>query len=144
MSLNLNKVTVAGRLGQDPELRKLPSGSEIVNISVATTRKWKQDNQQKEETEWHRIVAFGKTAENIAKYFSKGSAIYIEGRLKTSSWDDKETGKKLYKTEILADRFEFVESKASQENAGHVQYDEPRESGVPDTDDSISPDDIPF
>ncbi len=107
----MNKVIIMGNLGQDPEERFMPSGTAVCNISVATSRKWKDKdtNEPKEETSWHRCVAFGKTAETIVKYFKKGNKIMIEGRLKYGSYEKE--GVKHYTTEIVIDRFEFVEKR---------------------------------
>lgn len=107
----MNKVIIMGNLGQDPEQRWMPSGQAVTNISVATSRKWKDKTtgEPQEETSWHRCVAFGKTAETIAQYFKKGNKIMLEGRLKYGSYE--KDGHKNYTTDIVIDRFEFVEKK---------------------------------
>lgn len=103
----LNKAQVAGNLTRDPELKALPSGSQVVSFSVATNRKWTDKNGEKQEqTEFHNCTAFGKTAETIAKYFSKGKPIYVEGRLQTRSWE--KDGVKHYRTEVVVDTFQFM------------------------------------
>ncbi len=100
---SVNKAIIAGRIGQKPELKYLPSGSAAVNISVATTETWKDTTgQQKELTEWHRCSIFGKTAEFVANYLNQGDMVYVEGRIRTRSWDDKD-GIKRYSTEINVD-----------------------------------------
>lgn len=99
---SVNKAIVLGNLGQDPEARSTSSGQMVVNLSLATNRSWTgRDGQRKEETEWHRIVAFGKLAEIIEQYLKKGDQAYFEGRLQTRSWEDK-SGEKRYTTEIVA------------------------------------------
>jgi len=104
----LNKAFIIGNLTRDPELKSLPSGIKVVTFSVATNRVWKDKNGVKQESaDFHNIVSFGKQAETIAQYMEKGSSIFIEGRMQTRSWDDKESGQKRYRTEIVADRFQF-------------------------------------
>lgn len=107
----MNRVIIMGNLGQDPEMRYMPSGSAVCNISVATSRSWKDKDsgEKKEETSWHRCVAFGKTAETIGEYFKKGRKILIEGRLNYGSYE--KDGIKRYTTDIVIDRFEFVEKR---------------------------------
>lgn len=100
--MNLNKVILVGRLTQDPEERSLPSGRTVTNFSMATNRVYNdKDGNKQEETEYHDIVYFGKTAEVAAQYLSKGKMCLVEGRLQTRSWEDKDTGKKRYRTEII-------------------------------------------
>ena len=107
----MNKVIIMGNLGQDPETRFMPSGTACCNISVATSRKWKDKDtgEQQEETSWHRCVAFGKTAEIIQEHFTKGRKILIEGRLKYGKYE--KDGITRYTTDIVIDRFEFVEKR---------------------------------
>jgi len=102
----LNKVQVIGNVGQDPEIRYMPSGGAVANLTIATSEKWKDKNtgEQKEETEWHKIAVFGKLAEIIGEYVRKGSKIYIEGKLKTRKWTDQQ-GQEKYTTEIVVDGF---------------------------------------
>jgi len=103
----LNKVQIIGNLTRDPELKSLPSGIKVVSGSLATNRVWKDQNgAKKEATEYHNFVAFGKPGELIAQYMKKGGSLYLEGRLQTRSWDDKE-GKKNYRTEIVVENFQF-------------------------------------
>lgn len=105
---SLNKVLLIGHLGQDPELRYLPSGQPVANFSVATSEKWKgKDGNTSEKTEWHRIVVFGKVAENCKQYLVKGSPVYVEGRLQTREWQNKE-GQKQRTTEIVAQSVQFL------------------------------------
>ncbi|MAW33644.1 MAG: single-stranded DNA-binding protein [Proteobacteria bacterium] len=106
---SLNKVMLIGNLGRDPEVRYMPSGGAMCNISIATTENWRDKNtgDKKEKTEWHRIVMFGKQAELAEQYLKKGSPIYIEGRLQTRKWTTKE-GEDKYTTEVIADRMQFL------------------------------------
>jgi single-strand DNA-binding protein len=105
---SVNKVILVGNLGSDPELKYTPSNRPVCNLSVATNEVWKDKNGQKQEkTEWHRVNVWGEQAEHCSKYLSKGRMVYVEGRLQTRSWDDKE-GKKRYSTEIVADRVTFL------------------------------------
>lgn len=108
----MNKVIIMGNLGQDPDTRYMPSGTAATNISVATNRSWKDKDtgEKKDETSWHRCVAFGKQAETIQEHFTKGRKILIEGRLRYGSYE--KDGHKQYTTEIVIERFEFVEKKA--------------------------------
>ena len=105
---SVNKVILIGNLGKDPEVRYLPSGDAVTNISVATTDQWKDKSGEKQEhTEWHRVAFFGKTAEIAGEYLKKGSPVYIEGRIRTRKWQDKE-GNDKYSTEIVADRMQLL------------------------------------
>ena len=130
---SVNKVIIVGNLGRDPETRYLPSGEAVCNISVATTETWKDkaSGEKKEATEWHRISFFGKLAEIAGEYLKKGSQVYIEGQLRTRKYQDKETGKDRYSTEIRADRMQML---GSRQGAGDARggAGEPRaESGAP-------------
>lgn len=105
---NVNKVILIGRLGQNPELKTTPAGKSVANFSLATNESWQDKAGAKQErTEWHRIVVWDKTAELCNQYLSKGREAYIEGRLQTRQWDDKD-GKKHYTTEVVADRVQFL------------------------------------
>ncbi len=107
----MNKVIIMGNLGNDPDTRYMPSGQAVTNLSVATNRSWKDKDtgETQDEVSWHRCVAFGKTAEIIRDHFSKGRKILLEGRLRYGSYEKE--GVKHYTTEIVIDRFEFVEKK---------------------------------
>lgn len=100
----INKVILIGHLGQDPEVRYLPNGNAVATVTLATSETWKdkQTGQQKERTEWHRVVFFGKLAEIVGQYLRKGSQIYIEGRLQTRKWQDQ-SGQDRYTTEVVVD-----------------------------------------
>ena len=132
--MNLNKVFVLGNVTRDPEVRSMPSGSQVVSFGMATNRVWKDaQGQKKEEAEFHNIVAFGKLADTISRYVFKGSMILIEGRLKTSSWDDKSTGAKRYKTEIIAETMQLGPkgSGGSNSNGGNSNYGRSSEQDLP-------------
>jgi single-strand DNA-binding protein len=114
---SVNKVILIGNLGADPELKYTPSNRPLCNLSVATNEVFKdKSGQRQERTEWHRVTVWGEQAEHCSKYLSKGRSVYVEGRLQTRSWDDKE-GKKRYSTDIVADRVVFL-SGASGEGGG--------------------------
>jgi single-strand DNA-binding protein len=104
---SMNKVFVMGRLGVDPEMRYTPSQTAVTTLKVATTESWTKDGQRHEQTEWHRIIVWGRQAENCSKYLSKGRQVLVEGRLQTRAWDDK-TGQKRYTTEIVANHVQFI------------------------------------
>lgn len=150
---SINKVIVVGNLGRDPETKYMPSGDAMTNIAVATTDKWKDkaSGEQKEATEWHRISFFGKLAEIAGQYLKKGSQVYIEGKLRTRKWQDKD-GVEKYTTEIIADTMQMLGSRQ-----GASSQDEPAErpmtnrerhyaqaAGKPATDFSDMDSDIPF
>ncbi|MBI3753195.1 MAG: single-stranded DNA-binding protein [Deltaproteobacteria bacterium] len=104
----LNKVMLIGNLGADPEIKYTPSGTAIANFRIATSERWKdKDGKVQERTEWHRIVTFGKLAETCGEYLAKGKQVYIEGRIQTRSWDDKD-GNKKYMTEIVAGTMQML------------------------------------
>ena len=124
---SVNKVIIVGNLGRDPETRYMPSGDAMTNIAVATTDKWKDKatGEQKEATEWHRISFFGKLAEIAGQYLKKGSQVYVEGKLRTRKWTDKD-GIEKYSTEIIADTMQMLGSRqgmgggnASMDDAGY-------------------------
>ena len=106
---SINKVILIGNLGRDPEVRYTPNGSAICNISVATTRNWKDktSGDKVEETEWHRVVFYDRLAEIAGEYLKKGRPVYVEGRLKTRKWQDKD-GKDVYTTEVIADNMQLL------------------------------------
>ena len=109
----VNKVILIGNLGRDPEIRYVRDGTPVANLRIATTETWNDQNGQRQErTEWHRIVAWGKLAEIAKEYLSKGRQIYVEGRLQTRSWDDRE-GKKRYTTEVRADQMIMLGTRGS-------------------------------
>ena len=129
---SVNKVILIGNLGRDPEVRYMPSGDAVANISIATTETWKDKNGEKQEkTEWHRVAMFGKTAEVAGEYLKKGSQVYIEGRLETRKWTDKE-GQERYTTEIRADRMQMLGSRSGgSERMAPPEDDAPRAAAAP-------------
>lgn len=110
MSASVNKVILVGNIGRDPEVKYSPQGSAICNISIATTSSWKDKvtGEKKEETEWHRVVVYNKLAEIAGEYLKKGRPVYIEGKLKTRKWQDKDTGADRYSTDIVADQMQML------------------------------------
>ena len=116
---SINKVIIIGNLGKDPEVRYMPSGSAICNVTVATSRQWKnkESGDKMEETEWHRVSLFDRQAEIAGEYLKKGSSVYFEGRLKTRKWTDKE-GVERYTTEIIADVMQLLGSRQGAGGAG--------------------------
>jgi single-strand DNA-binding protein len=148
----VNKVIIVGRLGKDPEVRYTPNGQAVANFTVATSENWtdKTSGQKQEKTEWHRIVVWGRLAELSRDYLKKGRQVYVDGRLQTRSWDDKD-GVKKYITEIVANSIQFlgaspdkVESTTSDEGVETVQTS----TTVPNFDSGmgtqVSDDEIPF
>ena len=107
---SVNKVILVGNLGRDPEVRYSPDGAATCNVSIATTSLWKDkaSGERREETEWHRVVFYNRLAEIAGEYLRKGRSIYIEGRIKTRKWVDKETGQDRYSTEIIADQMQML------------------------------------
>src|SRR5215208_4170503 len=124
---SVNKVIIVGNLGADPETRFLPSGEAVANIRIATTDKWKDkaSGEQKEATEWHRIAFFGRLAEIAGEYLKKGSQVYVEGRIRTRKWQDKE-GQDRYSTEIVADSMQMLGSRAGAGEPRAEPRGEPR------------------
>ena len=142
---SVNKVILVGNLGRDPESRFLPSGEAVCNFSIATTEKWRdKSGEMKESTEWHRISAFGKTAEVCGEYLHKGSSVYIEGRIQTRKWTDKD-GNDRYTTEIRCDRMQMLGGRPQGDTpqrepaASKPAESKPAAGGFDDM-----PDDIPF
>jgi single-strand DNA-binding protein len=144
---SVNKVIIVGNLGRDPEVRYMPDGGAIANISVATTDIWKDKSGEKQErTEWHRVAFFGKLAEIAGEYLKKGSQVYVEGSLRTRKWQDKE-GKDRYTTEIVADRMQMLGSRGggseSMSQEPPAKEEVPSKSGGKGGMEDLE-DDIPF
>ncbi|MGH9456440.1 MAG: single-stranded DNA-binding protein [Thermoanaerobaculia bacterium] len=140
MSSSVNKVILIGRLGRDPEVRTTPSGTTVAKFSLATDERFTDRNGERQErTEWHNIVAWAKLAEICGQYLKKGKLVYIEGSLRTDSWDDKETGVKKYRTEIVAQNMQMLDRKG--EEGGGSYAGAARSSGAADT---VEEDDVPF
>lgn len=122
---SVNKAILIGNLGKDPEVRYMPSGEAIANITLATTDTWKDKSGEKQEkTEWHRVSFFGRLAEIVGEYLKKGSPVYVEGRIQTRKWQDKE-GQDRYTTEIVADRMQMLGSKSSGSGSFEVVENKP-------------------
>ncbi|MDQ2834312.1 MAG: single-stranded DNA-binding protein [Acidobacteriota bacterium] len=153
MARSVNKVILLGNVGKDPEIRATQSGMVVANFSIATTDRIKgQDGQFTDKTEWHNLVAFQRTAEIVRDYVKKGNKLYVEGRLQTSSWDDKATGQKKYKTEIIVSDLSLLSGKGEGGEAGGgyskpttASYDQRSPSNQSEyADVGITDDDIPF
>lgn len=129
---SVNRVILIGNLGRDPELRYMPAGDAVTNLNIATTDSWKDKSGAKQErTEWHRISMFGKQAEVAGQYLKKGSSVYIEGRLQTREWSDKE-GVARKTTEIVADRMQMLGGRPESDGQSNQQATPTHaESGVP-------------
>lgn len=124
----LNKVMLIGRLGADPELKYTPAGAAVLTLSLATNTSWKdQEGRSQEKTEWHRVVAWRKLAEIIGQYAKKGSRIYVEGKVMTRSWTDKD-GAKRYTTEIQAESIQLLDSRGEREEAAPMEPPVPGEA----------------
>jgi len=151
----LNKVLLYGNLTRDPELRALPSGQQVATFGLATNRSFKnKEGAQQEQTEFHNIVAFGRTAEVMGQYLKKGRPVYVEGRIQTRSWD--KDGQKQYRTEIVVDNFQFGPqggmdgSRGASQPARASDNAQPQQSAadmgadIQYPDEEINPEDIPF
>jgi len=154
MARGVNKVILLGNLGKDPELSYLPSGQSVAKFSLATSRKYKdKSGELKDETEWHNIVAWGKLGELCHQYIKKGQSVFVEGRIQTRSWDDKQTGQKKYRTEIVAENVQFGPRPFREGTAGQAQGqpESPKEKEevletvqYPADEEEIKPEEIPF
>ena len=147
----LNKAIVIGNLTRDPELRSLPSGVKVCSFSLATNRVWKDKNGARQESaDYHNIVVFGRQAETVAQYMKKGSSMLIEGRTQTRSWEDKTSGEKKYRTEIVADRTQFGPKGGASSGGQTTNGKAQPATGSEDVDtieypeEDINPEDIPF
>ena len=147
MAAGLNRVSLIGNLGKDPEIRQTQSGTAVGTLRIGVTEKRKEGDEYKDHTEWVSVVCFGKTAENAGKYLQKGRQIFVEGRLQTRTWDDK-SGQTRYTTEVLATQVLFLGSAKDQPSAGNfTRTDAPSSSlGKQDhmADGFVEVDDIPF
>jgi len=143
MARSLNKVMLIGNLGRDPEVRYTPSGVAVATFTIATNESWRdQEGNTQERTEWHNIVAWRKLAEICGEWLKKGKKVYIEGRLQTRSYDDKNTGTKRYTTEIVADNMIMLDSRgASGESAPQAPAQSSEEPSLPG---GSKDDDLPF
>lgn len=151
MARGVNKVILIGNLGRDPEMRYTPSGLAVANVTLATSEAWKdkQSGETQERTEWHRVVFYQRLAEIAGEYLRKGSKVFVEGRLRTSKWQDKTTGQDRYTTEIIADNMQMLDSKGSaSSDYAPSSYEKPAAAAnpVPDAAPAMDnfDDDIPF
>jgi single-strand DNA-binding protein len=157
MARGINKVILVGSLGKDPELRQLPNGNSVANISLATSESWKDRNtgQKQEKTEWHRVIIFGKLAEIAGQYLSKGTKVYFEGKLQTRKWQDRATGQDKYTTEIVVDsggQMQMLDNRQRGNtqsppardtfNTGKQTYNSPGPGPAPNSVPAINPDPI--
>lgn len=158
----INKAILVGNLGANPEVRQAQAGSSVASFNIATTSKWKdRDGQQQEQTEWHRIVAFGRLGEICGQYLRKGSKVYVEGRIQTQQWNDRD-GNKRYTTQIVAQEMKILDSRGEYAQADALQRVQPGKESIindwppPDepfsrdqskallANDPFSEDDVPF
>lgn len=142
---SVNKVILIGNLGRDPEVRYTPDGSAICNISIATTSNWKDKTtgERKEETEWHRVVLYNRLAEIAGEYLKKGRPVYIEGRLKTRKWKDKDSGAERFSTDVVADDMQMLGSR-ELDGSNHAQKQAPRSTTARPSAGGTDNHDIPF
>ncbi len=144
--MSVNKVILLGRVGSDPEVKYMPSGNAVLNLSIATNRKFKnqESGSYEDKTEWHRVVFFNKPAETIGQYIKKGQQLYVEGRLQTRKWQDKD-GIEKYSTDIISDNFTFIGSKS--DTADNNQFENKSSKNSNDFNQDVpaqQDDDIPF
>ena len=137
--MSLNKVTLIGNLGADPETRYTRSGDDVTNFRIATNERWTRNGEMQERTEWHRIVTFGNLAKTCGKYLSKGRQVYVEGRLQTRKWTDR-NGNDRYATEIVARSVQFLGGNRDAPPEKPQAHEDPAVSTAPQTD----CDDVPF
>ncbi|MBS83272.1 MAG: single-stranded DNA-binding protein [Gammaproteobacteria bacterium] len=143
--MSVNKVILLGRVGNEPEIKYMPSGTAVLNLSLATNRKTKNQETDawEDKTEWHRVVFFNKPAEIVAQYVKKGQQLYVEGRLQTKKWQDKD-GIEKYSTDIISDNFTFIGSKSDNieepTKTQSTSTDNNTENSAPQSDDM----DVPF
>ena len=154
MSGSVNKVTLVGNLGRDPEVRAMQNGDKIVQLSVATSDRWKDKNsgEQRERTEWHRVVIFNEALARIAEqYLQKGSTVYLEGQLQTRKWTDQQSGQEKYTTEVVLQRYRgeltLLGSRSNNQinnDEQNVEIDESNQMSIADDIASDLDDEIPF
>ncbi len=157
MAKSVNKVILLGNVGKDPEVKFLPSGGAVANFGIATSERYKDKSGEfQDKTEWHNVTAYGKLAEIIRDYVKKGSKLYVEGRLTTRSWDDKDSGKKVYRTEIVVADLSLLSGRGEEGGGGGgggysrqntSSYDQRSSNQAPSDDfaeTGITDDDIPF
>ena len=145
MARGVNKVILVGNLGQKPEIRYTQTNTAVATLSIATSESWKdkESGEQREKTEWHRVVFFGKLAEIAEQYLDKGSQLYIEGKLQTRKWQDKD-GNDKYTTEILGNEMNMLGGRQSSGDGGAYDHSQPTSQSSPSQESQISEEDIPF
>jgi single-strand DNA-binding protein len=145
MARGINKVILVGNLGQDPEVKYMPSGGAVCNVSLATTDTWKDKNsgERQERTEWHRVVFFNRLAEIAGEYLRKGSQVYVEGRLQTRKWQDKD-GQERYTTEIVAGEMQMLGGRGGSGSVDDAPSSAPARATRQDAPAEDFDDDIPF
>ncbi|MCA9732458.1 MAG: single-stranded DNA-binding protein [Deferribacteres bacterium] len=144
MARGVNKVILIGRLGKDPELRYTQSGQAVASFTLATNETWKaKDGTLQEKTEWHNIVLWARLAELANEYLKKGSMVYLEGKLQTRSWDDKD-GLKHYMTEIVGQNMQFLDTRGQEGGAGNRSYAPPPPEPPDDMPGAPDENDLPF
>ena len=152
MAKSVNKVILVGNLGKDPEVKVTPNGTTVAKFTLATNERYKDKNGQwQDRTEWHNLVAWQRTAEIVGEYVKKGSKVYIEGSLRTSSWDDKNTGEKKYRTEIWVNDLVLLSGRGEGEGAAraagagnNLDQRAPEHEPAPTHSGGITDEDIPF
>ena len=145
MSRGVNKVILVGNLGQKPEMRYTATQTAVANLSIATTESWKdkESGENRDKTEWHRVVFFGNLAEIAEKYLDKGSSVYVEGKIQTRKWQDKD-GNDRYTTEILGNQLTMLGSRNTSDPSMNQDNNSDTPFPVDDSSDGITDDDIPF
>lgn len=130
---SVNKVIIVGNLGRDPEIRTFPSGDQVANVTIATTDRWRDKNsgENKEATEWHRVVFNGRLAEIVGQYLRKGSQVYVEGSLRTRKWTDQASGQERYATEIRADSMQMLGQRGESGQGGDEGYGQSDHQAAP-------------
>lgn len=142
MAKSVNKVILVGNVGQDPEVKYTPSGVPVARVSLATNERFKDKNEQwQDRTEWHSVVAWQRLAEIVGEYVRKGSKLYLEGKLQTSSWEDRQIGERKYRTEVVARDIVLLGSREDGDKAGREPASQ---HSVPEPVPSVVDDDIPF
>lgn len=137
----LNKVMLIGRVGKDGELRSTAQGKDVLSFSLATSKTWTSNGEKKEQTEWHNVVFFGKSANTIARWVTKGRKIWVEGEIQYRQWEDKHSGQKRYATQIQAESIQFLDKGKEQDAAPTLSIPD---FSTPDKQEFNSMDDIPF
>jgi single-strand DNA-binding protein len=152
MPKSVNKVILIGNLGKDPEIKYTPSGVPVAKFSLATNERYKdKSGEWQDRTEWHNIVAWQRLAEIVGDYVKKGSKIYVEGRLQTSSWEDKQSGEKKYRTEVIAQDLVLLDRRGDTDGEGRASRGAGFDQRTPQTEEAPAPhpaeitdEDIPF